>query len=388
MWIVLQRGNFGVIAILGLVLRKSTMQTQPLEAQKTNWSQVYSLLALNAAIVISWIAYHNYQPKLLNLFHFEELSLFLVVAQALILILIPGSAGLVGDYMIRKNGNYFVVFTVGISVTAMVFMCMAFTIGASSSIDLTAALPFMIVIWLISMNIFHSPANSMLEIFAPAKELPSAMALMVLTTELLYALEPWVVDFVDAIGPTSTFALGAVLLIATGYFFRKTTRDVKLSRDVEEAAAAQSSYLNVFVAGLSLGLAVAIINNFVPLWMLSKKGIEVIATKQSVYVSLILFAAALAAWPLSMQVKKMGVVKGLRIGLAGSFVCFALAYFLPLYIALAACVLAGLFFSLASVSAFPYALENLAPKNVTLGAGLFFGSLELAQGLISIVENL
>lgn len=364
------------------------MQTQPLEAQKTNWSQVYSLLALNAAIVISWIAYHNYQPKLLNLFHFEELSLFLVVAQALILILIPCTAGLVGDYMIKKNGNYFVVFTVGISVTAMVFMCMAFTIGASSSIHLTAALPFMIVIWLISMNIFHSPANSMLEIFAPAKELPSAMALMVLTTELLYALEPWVVDFVDAIGPTSTFALGAVLLIATGYFFRKTTRDVKLSRDVEEAAAAQSSYLNVFVAGLSLGLAVAIINNFVPLWMLSKKGIEVIATKQSVYVSLILFVAALAAWPLSMQVKKMGVVKGLRIGLAGSFVCFALAYFLPLYIALAACVLAGLFFSLASVSAFPYALENLAPKNATLGAGLFFGSLELAQGLISIVENL
>jgi hypothetical protein len=55
---------------------------------------------------------------------------------------------------------------------------------------------------------------------------------------------------------------------------------------------------------------------------------------------------------------------------------------------LAACVLAGLFFSLASVAAFPYALGNLAPKNVTLGAGLFFGSLELAQGLISIVENL
>jgi hypothetical protein len=103
LWIVLQRGNFGVIAILGLVLRKSTMQTQPLEAQKTNWSQVYSLLALNAAIVISWIAYHNYQPKLLNLFHFEELSLFLVVAQALILVLIPCIAGLIGDYMIKKK---------------------------------------------------------------------------------------------------------------------------------------------------------------------------------------------------------------------------------------------------------------------------------------------
>jgi uncharacterized membrane protein YidH (DUF202 family) len=364
------------------------MQTPSQVEKKTNWSQVYSLLVLNAAIVISWIAYHNYQPKLLILFHFEQLSLFLVVAQALILILIPGTAGLIGDYMIKKNGNYFVVFTVGISVTAMVFMCIAFTIGTSTSINLSSALPFMIVIWLISMNIFHSPANSMLEIFAPAKELPSAMALMVLTTELLYALEPWVVDFVDSIGATYTFALGAVLLIASGYFFRKTTRNVTLSRETEEAHAEKSSYINVFAAGLGLGLAVAIINNFVPLWMLSKKGIETISNSQSLYVSLILFVAALAAWPLSTQVNKMGVVKSLRIGLAGAFVCFALIYALPTYVALVVCVLAGLFFSFASVAAFPYALLNLSPKNVTLGAGLFFGSVELAQGLISIAENL
>jgi hypothetical protein len=270
----------------------------------------------------------------------------------------------------------------------MVFMCVAFTVGASSYINLTAALPFMIVIWLISMNIFHSPANSMLEIFAPAKSLPSAMALMVLTTELLHALEPWVVDFVDGIGPTYTFALGAVLLIATGYFFRKTTRHVKLSRDVEESNAAKSNYLGVFAAGLGLGLAVAIINNFIPLWMLSKAGVEAISTKQSLYVSLVLFVAAIAAWPLSTQVNKMGVSKGLTVGLAGAFVFFGLVYLLPAYAALAACIFSGLFFSLASVSAFPYALHNLAPKNMTLGAGLFFGSIELAQGLISIVEHI
>jgi hypothetical protein len=131
-------------------------------------------------------------------------------------------AGVIGDKVIQTGGTRFIVFTVGISVTAMVFMCVAFTVGTASSINLTAALPFMIVIWLISMNIFHSPANSMLEMFASAKSLPSAMALMVLTTEPLYALEPLIVAFVDLIGPVSTFALGGVLLIVTGYFFRKT----------------------------------------------------------------------------------------------------------------------------------------------------------------------
>src|SRR5271154_6553476 len=126
---------------------------------KTNWNQVYGLLGLNAAIVISWIAYHNFQPKVLELFHFQQLSFFLVVAQALILVFIPPVAGIVGDYMIKTNGNRFVVFTVGISVTAMVFMLVAFTVGTATTLNLTAALPVMIVVWLISMNVFHSPAN-------------------------------------------------------------------------------------------------------------------------------------------------------------------------------------------------------------------------------------
>src|SRR5688572_751182 len=237
------------------------------QALKTNWNQVYSLMALNAAVVISWIAYHNYQPKVLELFHFQELSYFLVVAQSVILIFIPSVAGLVGDYMIKKGGNSFIVFTVGISVTAMVFMCVAFTVGTATTINLTQALPFMIVVWLISMNIFHSPANSMLELFAPAKGLPSAMALMVMTTDLLYAFENRVVDFVDWIGPVSTFALGGVLLIVSGYFFRRTTREVNFSREADETTKKGSDYVQVIFAGLLLGAASAVIKNLLPRWI-------------------------------------------------------------------------------------------------------------------------
>ena len=358
-------------------------------AGNTNWAQVYSLLALNAAIVISWIAYHNYQPKVLQLFHFEQLSFFLVVAQAAILVLIPGTAGLIGDYMIRTNGNRFVVFMVGISVAAMVFMCVAFTIGTANTLNLTAVLPFMIVIWLISMNIFHSPANSMLEIFAPAKELPAAMAWMVLTTELLYALEPLVVNFVDLIGPTYTFALGGVLLIVTGYFFRRTTRNVKLSREYEETKAESSNYLSVFLAGLFLGLASATIKNYIPQWVQSKAGGSEFTSNSSIFVSLILVVAAFAAVPLSKWVDKQGLVKALRYGLVGTFASLAVIYFVPGFMtAMVFCVISGLFFSAASVSAFPYALHNLASKNVTLGAGLFFGSVELSDGIMNIIGSM
>jgi MFS family permease len=358
---------------------------------KVNWNQIYSLMALNAAIVISWIAYHNYQPKVLELFHFQQLSLFLVIAQALILVFIPPVAGVIADRVIKSSGNRFVVFTVGISVTAMVFMCVAFTVGATSKIDLTSALPFMIVIWLISMNVFHSPANSMLELFAPAKSLPSVMAMMVLTTELLYAVEPVIVGFVDAIGPVSTFALGGVLLIITGYLFRKSTRDLSFTRGNDETKVLESNFVAVLISGLVLGIAAAVLKNYIP------EKIDVSFSQLQISTSLTgarvasftLAIAALAAWPLSKLVDSMGTSKALTIGLVGTFVVLIPALLISnIYVLIICSLISAPFFSLASVAAFPYALERLSVKSVTLGAGIFFGALELASGLISVLQQM
>jgi hypothetical protein len=309
----------------------------------------------------------------------------------LILVLIPPVAGIIGDRVINAGGNRFVVFTVGISVTAMVFMCVAFTVGTSSTVNLTSALPFMIVIWLISMNIFHSPANSMLEMFAPAKSLPSAMALMVLTTELLYALEPLIVGFVDFIGPVLTFALGGVLLIITGYAFRKTTRDLSLTRSYEEAKTSESNYRAVLGAGLALGLAAALIKNYIPDRIdaaLQDLGDPSTITGARA-ASFALAIAALAAWPFSKLVDRVGTGKSLGYGLLGVFFFLALASLVGnAYLIVAMLFLSAPLFSLASVAAFPYALGKLSVKNVTLGAGIFFGSVELADGVLSILQRL
>jgi hypothetical protein len=355
-----------------------------------NWNQIYSLIALNAAIVISWIAYHNYQPKVLEIFHFQDLSLFLIVAQALILVFIPPVAGIVGDKVISTGGNRFVVFTVGISVTAMVFMCVAFTVGATSTIDLTSALPFMIVIWLISMNIFHSPANSMLEMFASAKSLPSAMALMVLTTELLYSIEPLIVSFVDLIGPVLTFALGGVLLIITGYIFRRTTRNLNLVRNSDDARRTESNFVPVLAAGLALGLMAALIKNYLPEKInLSFAGGSEMGLTGPLVISLILATAAVSAWPLSKVVDRIGTEKSLIYGLLGSFACIAVIVFMSnAYLLIILGFILAPFFSLASVAAFPFALSKLSLKRVTLGTGVFFGSVELADGVMNILDKI
>ncbi|MEO1257050.1 MAG: hypothetical protein AAFY41_19525, partial [Bacteroidota bacterium] len=127
------------------------------------WREVYSLAALNAAVVISWIAYHEYQPVLMEKIGITHLVDFLIIAKAIILVTIPPIAGWLSDKILQKNGKYLIIFTVGIGATAMVFMVVASLISTHHLMDVQTILPFMIVMWLICMNLFVSPANSMIE---------------------------------------------------------------------------------------------------------------------------------------------------------------------------------------------------------------------------------
>lgn len=60
------------------------------------WKQTASLLALYASVIIGWIAYHRYQPALLDTFNMTEFEPLLIWAQAIILILTPPLAGYLG----------------------------------------------------------------------------------------------------------------------------------------------------------------------------------------------------------------------------------------------------------------------------------------------------
>mgnify|MGYP003578267933 FL=1 len=53
---------------------------KPGETATIHWKQIWSLAALYASIIIGWIAYQNYQPKLLVQFQFTDYTLFLTVS--------------------------------------------------------------------------------------------------------------------------------------------------------------------------------------------------------------------------------------------------------------------------------------------------------------------
>src|ERR1700754_4175908 len=98
------------------------------QSESIQWKQIWSLAALYASIVIGWIAYHNYQPKLLVKFNFTDFTFPLTVTQGIILVITPMIAGRIGDRYRFQQGNRLPIISTGISFAAMIFMAVAFTL--------------------------------------------------------------------------------------------------------------------------------------------------------------------------------------------------------------------------------------------------------------------
>ena len=366
------------------------------KARTLKWPELWSLAALNAAVVISWIAYHEYQPKLVQKFSLDDLSTFLIIAKAAVLVLIPPVAGYVADKAIQKGGRYFVVITVGVGITAMIFMIVASIIHSGPESRFSIFLPYMVILWLIAMNTFHSPANSMVKMFTPAKNLPIAMGLLILITELLYALEPVVVYIVDFFGATFTFIVGGILLAATGIIFQKVSSDEVLQRKNEILAEEvdenkrSSKFLWVLSAGLVLGLGHSYLINYVPL-KISHNFRELLVGNWNgqYYASIFLAIAAVSAMPISLLATRVSTKLSLGVGSAGLILGIAMLMFAGSAIVfLTGGLLLAISFSLVSVSGLPFALSNLTMRQLTLGVGIFFSATELADSFFDIYYGL
>ena len=360
------------------------MLTQKTDVLK--WREVYSLAALNAAVVISWIAYHEYQPILMEKIGITHLVDFLIIAKALVLILIPPFAGLLSDYILRKNGKYLIVFTVGIGATAMVFMVVATLIGTHHIMDVKTILPFMIVMWLISMNLFVSPANSMIEAFAPPKKLPIIMGFLFLVTEFLYALEPVIVGLVSFFGDTLTFVVGGILIAGSGYLFHRVSSDEVIQRKQElmenDRVGSQPiiSYLAILVIGLFLGVGKAFLVEFLPehfAFRFPEIG------EYGDYISFgILGICAVAGFLISRKIAELS----LRKVIASSFFVLAIGVVIILIstnaiLTIIAALIIGTGFTLINISGLPYAIQNLSVRHVTYGVGIYIGASEILTGL-------
>ena len=349
------------------------------------WREVYSLAALSAAVAISWIAYHEYQPFLLEKFNLGRLSVFLIIAKGIVLVLVPPLAGWLSDYLLQRTGRFFMVFSVGIGITAMTFMVVASIMGAGPLSRIQGALPLMIVIWLIAMNMFTSPALSMIDSFSPTQKLPLVVGFLFFVTQLIYALEPLIVEFVQFFGDTMTFTIGGILIAGTGYVFHRVSSGEVVQHRKGLMAQAEKpvstmDLVSILAVGFVLGVGNAFLVEFVPV-----KVVSFAATSRfGGYLSFALLGfSALIAFAASGYVARRGFRKVLPISMISLVVALLLLLWAPTMMTfIIAGALLAVAFGLVNVSGLPYAISKLSVRNITFGVGVFIGASYITEGIL------
>lgn len=365
-----------------------TSQNEPNSSSslELRWREVYSLAALSAAVSISWIAYHEYQPQLLSNFGLGDLALFLILAKGIVLVLVPPIAGWLSDMLMRKTGRFFMIFSVGIGITAMVFMVIATLIGNGEISSVKKFLPVMIILWLIAMNIFTSPALSMIDSFAPTQKLPLVVGFLFFVTQIIYALEPVVVELVQFFGDTLTFVVGGVLIGVTGYIFHKVSSDEVVERrkqmmETKPVKSATNDMGIVLLVGLILGAGSAFLVEYIPVKA------EIVFNTGSRFGPYLSFAllgfAALLAVLSGGYVARKGFLKVLWPGVIGLLVSLLILIFSssPVMFVLGG-ILVAIFFAIVNVSALPYVISKFSVRNITFGVGMFIGASYIVEGIL------
>jgi hypothetical protein len=358
-------------------------------AEAIHWKQLWSLTALYASIIIGWIAYQNYQPKLLVRFQFTDFTFLLTAAQAVILVVTPLVAGRLGDRYRLRHGHRLPIISSGISFAAMIFMAVAFTLLGNPGEIFKWILPILIVCWLIAMSIFTSPALSTIELFTPVEKLPRAMAVLTITGHVVYALEPVIVDIIDFVGAPLTFILGGAIVFLSGYALKKNSLSLFQSNGNEEpkggkAETIHSSYALIFFAGVSVGIATSILFFVFPLvWDGGSKSSSL--NDDSWVVAGVLLLSALLSWPASNLVHQVGIERSFWLSFVGiSLTSVAVLLSSASIVVLPSLIAFAMAYTFLSVSSLPLAIRRSGFKEKVFCVGVFFSGVALPEGVFEV----
>lgn len=391
------------------VMHHMNASAQP---QVIRWGAIASLIFLDLAILISWMAYHEYQPALLTLFKFTEFTVPLAILQGVILFLTPPIAGLAADRMIKRGGNRLPVVTIGINFVSMVFMVVAVTVFAEPGGLIRLLFPVMVALWLIAMNIFHSPAISTVETFVPESRMPIVVALFVILANLVEALEPVLLDLIHFFGGPLTFAVGGILVFVSGTIFARVSKSIVAQQDAIAGAPVterKSNFPLVFVLGVVVGAATTVFFKLFPNWLNDSAVPAVIFPElkatwgeiwagaagvtngthySAVFTSVLIAVAALLSLPMGFLAAKMGPR---RIAIASALMMISIICSLQYSHGTPALILYCLFpiaFAAASVTFLPIAFANLEKRHLVFGIGIFFSGVELLSSIVDVINVL
>lgn len=343
---------------------------------------LFSLASLYLAVTIGWIAYYNYQPKLLTLYKLQSLKEFLYISQGIILVITPIIAGVMGDRQRKKGIGRLPLISAGIAFAAMIFMSVAFSLLVLPDHLITTLLPILIVLWIFAMSLFTSPAISTIDLLSPKIELTTSMSVIALIFGVVYALEPVVIKIVDTVGAVLTFVLGGVLVLVSGFLLRRNMKGIPdIIEQVNPRKSEKSNYFTPLLLGIGAGIITTLIFNKVPAWVDAKH----LPLNGGIIASVILGLSAVFAIPVGMRIAK--VFKGIMTYyLAGLAMCvIALIGIEMSHSTLAVSflvIVVSASYALVFVIALPLSTRFISYEHRVLGVGLFFSGMEIPNSIL------
>jgi MFS family permease len=348
--------------------------------------QVWGLAALLAAIVLSWMAYVFYQPKILKELEFVELAGWLGILQGLLCAIIEPLSGGISDRIQQRLGSRLPMISVGVVLAGAIFMIVSLLTEHNLPIGIRWVIPVLMTAWVIAMMIFRGPAIALLTQFAPTTELPQANAILVLVVGTVGAIGSLFNAVLYSIGASIAFMIGAIALMLGAYILQLFTPKHSLNpyiRHQDQLAAATPKLLMlIFAIGLATGFEVSLLFSIFPQELqtqLPGLSVEFIASE-------IFLVSAIASVPLGDLATDLGANKSILLGLGSMTGLMGLTVLNDSYILAIALILAfGVSFSLVFISIIPLVLGKIPANQAGLGTGLYFGSSAGGTAIVSLL---
>jgi hypothetical protein len=351
------------------------------------WRQVGGVAVLQGAITLCWLLYRLYLPQLLAGFGFAGFDRPIAIIEDALAVAIEPAAGWLSDKQRHWMGTRLPLIVVGTILSSVLFIAIpAIFIFGNSISSLRWILPAVVVAWAVAMALFRSPAVSLLGQYAPTKQLPQAMSLLVLAGGLAGAARPVAGDFILSLGPAFTFAIGSFVLLAAVAVLRAVNPDAavpKLPLDV-----AISERVSILALGLiaATGGAVAwgtraMAERILPA-ILETQFAGANAKLLMLGVGILMAFAALPAGIIAARAGNQRVLLGGLVTTAILLLVMALTR----GVLVGAIVLAAIFsYSLVANGTVPFALSLMPPHRGGLGVGIYFGGFSLGMTFYSVV---
>ncbi|RUT08811.1 hypothetical protein DSM106972_008640 [Dulcicalothrix desertica PCC 7102] len=350
------------------------------------WRQVVGLSAILAAVMFSWMAYSLYQPKILQELGFVKLAAWLGIIQGFLGAVLEPFVGSVSDQIQRRFGSRLPVITTGVTLAGLIFVAVAILLQWQIPVVIRPFVPVLMTLWVMSMIVFRGPVVALLRQAAPLAALPQANMLLTVVFGLVGALSPIMTGFLNSIGGSITFILGAIsLTIGATVLYTLTNRDVLfINIEASKSFISLKNISIIFTIGLGVGLEINLLLRTFPKIIQHLSGIQA-----NWIISGILLLSALTVVPAATLTTKLGAKLAMKLGMLIIVICLALLLFqLGSMLAIGLILVAGFGFGLVFESQIPLILGMVASDRAGLGTGLYFGGIGAAGALISILLQL